>query len=174
MILKLKRTPGLYLVGFMAAGKTTVGRLLADELGWTFVDIDEDIEEQEDSSISDIFDTLGEEGFRDIEASVISRRVHVVQHGRPMVIAVGGGAFTRQENYDLLEENGVTIWLDCPLSLIEQRVMDNDARPLARNLERMRMLYFERQTAYSRADFRVEASGEPVRIMRTILDLPIF
>ena len=55
MILKLKRTPGIYLVGFMASGKTTIGRLLADELGWAFADIDEDIEAQQGRSIAEIF-----------------------------------------------------------------------------------------------------------------------
>src|SRR5579884_286135 len=64
MILKLKRTPGIYVVGFMAAGKTTIGRLLADELGWGFADIDEDIETSEGMKIADIFDQRGEEEFR--------------------------------------------------------------------------------------------------------------
>ena len=121
MILKLKRTPGIYLVGFMAAGKSTVGRMLADELGWTFIDIDDDIEAQEQTSIAEIFEIRGEEAFREIETAVICKRVQMVQRGRPTVVALGGGAFTRDPNYELLEDNGVTVWLDCPLKVVEQR-----------------------------------------------------
>ena len=68
MILKLKQTPGLYLIGFMASGKTTIGRLLADRLGWSFADIDEDIEASQQRSITDIFDSLGEDAFRRMES----------------------------------------------------------------------------------------------------------
>ncbi len=174
MILKLKRTPGIYLVGFMGAGKTTAGRLLADELGWSFVDIDDDIEAQEHTSIADIFETRGEEAFREIETAIISRRVHMVQRGRPMVIALGGGAFARDPNYELLEDNGVTVWLDCPLDKIEARIAENSARPLARDSERMRVLYHQRLAAYGRADFRVDASGPPDHTLQLLLKLPIF
>ena len=67
MILKLKRTPGIYLVGFMGCGKSTVGRALADELGWSFFDLDHDIESSAGSTIGEIFDTQGEEMFRALE-----------------------------------------------------------------------------------------------------------
>lgn len=174
MILKLKRTPGIYLVGFMACGKSTAGRLLADELGWSFVDIDDDIEAQERTSIADIFETRGEEAFREIETAIISRRVHMVQRGRPMVIALGGGAFARDPNYELLADNGVTVWLDCPLEMIEERVAENTARPLARDADRMRTLYQQRTAAYERADFRVDASRAPEHTLRSLLNLPIF
>ena len=93
MILKLKRTPGIYLVGFMGSGKTTVGERLAEELGWSFVDIDEDIVKLEGRSIVDIFDTGGEQAFREIETACIRKRVRMIQSGRPMVVALGGGAF---------------------------------------------------------------------------------
>jgi shikimate kinase len=174
VILKLKRTPGIYLVGFMAAGKTTLGRMLADELGWQFVDIDTDIEHREHTSIAEIFETRGEEAFREIETAVIAAWVHKVQRGVPTVIALGGGAFTRDPNYDMLEENGITVWLDCPLHAVERRVAENSARPLARDLERMRVLYEERLPAYWRADFRVDASGEPERTIQLLLSLPIY
>ncbi len=174
MILKLKRTPGIYLVGFMGSGKSTLGRMLADELGWSFVDIDADIEAREQTSIAEIFETRGEEAFREIETAVISHWVHKVQRGRPTVLALGGGSFTRDPNYELLEENGVTVWLDCPLEAVERRVAENTARPLARDLERMRALYHARQPAYARADFRVDASGEPDETIRHLLTLPIY
>ena len=174
MILKLKRTPGIYLVGFMAAGKTTLGRMLADELGWTFVDIDSDIEEREHTSIAQIFQTRGEEAFREIETAVIGAWVHRVQRGMPTVIALGGGAFTRDPNYEMLEENGITVWLDCPIDAVERRVAENSARPLARDVELMRALYEARLPAYCRADFRVDASGDPQRTIQLLLSLPIY
>ena len=84
MLLKLKRTPGLYLIGFMGSGKSAVGRLLADELGWSFADIDEDIENAQGVSIAEIFDTRGEETFREIEtaALVLTRAWAHVSHLR--------------------------------------------------------------------------------------------
>src|SRR5712692_23521 len=112
MILKLKRTPGIYLIGFMASGKTTIGRLLADELGWAFADLDQDIEALQGSSIAEIFDARGEEEFRKIEQQALQKRVGEVERGRPMVLALGGGAFAQEVNHELLEKNGVTVWLD--------------------------------------------------------------
>ena len=80
MILKLKQTPGVYLVGFMGSGKTTIGRLLADRLGWNFVDIDEEIEAREQRSIADIFDGLGEPAFRGMETAAIAERGRLRAH----------------------------------------------------------------------------------------------
>jgi shikimate kinase len=102
MILKLKRTPGIYLVGFMASGKTTVGRMLADELGWSFADVDQDIEAAQGRAIAEIFDTAGEEDFREIEHAAIRKRVGEVERGKPMVVALGGGAFAQEANHALL------------------------------------------------------------------------
>ena len=95
MILKLKRTPGIYLVGFMGSGKTTIGRHLADELGWSFADLDADIEAEQGTTIAQIFDTRGEDEFRRIETAAIQKRVRMIEKGRPMVLALGGGAAWR-------------------------------------------------------------------------------
>ena len=129
MILKLKRTPAIYLVGFMGCGKSTVGRALADELGWSFFDLDEEIERRESTTIAEIFDGRGEEQFREIETAVLRERVHFVQSGRPQVIALGGGAFLREDNFELVSNNGVTVWLDCLFSMIERRVSSATHRP---------------------------------------------
>jgi len=175
MILKLKRTPGIYVVGFMAAGKTTIGRLLADELGWGFADIDEDIETSEGMKIADIFDQRGEEEFRRIESEAIRKRVVTVKSGRPLVVALGGGAFGQPANYELVEEHGVTMWLDCPFNIVEQRVARASHRPLARNPEHFRALYETRRPAYERADFRIPVvSDDPAVAVGAILALPIF
>jgi shikimate kinase len=175
VILKLKRTPGIYLVGFMASGKTTIGRRLADELGWSFVDIDEDIESGEGIRIAEIFDTRGEEEFRRIETAAIQKRIHLIERGRPMVVALGGGAFTQHQNYELLENNGITVWLDCPFPMVAERVARASHRPLARDAEYFRVLYETRRAAYERADFRIEIHGDdPIPVVQSILNLPIF
>lgn len=174
MILKLKRTPGVYVVGFMASGKTTLGRMLANHIGWSFADLDEDIEKREQQPIPQIFETRGEAEFRRIEHELMRKRVRAIECGRPMVLALGGGAFVQPENFALLENNGVTVWLDCPLHLIESRVQGG-ARPLARDVNQMRALYESRRQAYSMADFRVEACSEdPKDNLAAVLALPIF
>ena len=175
MTLKLKRTPGLYLVGFMGCGKSTIGRELADQLGWPFHDVDADIEAQEGTPIAQIFDERGEAAFRDLETKMIHKRVKLVQAGIPGVIVLGGGAFVQPRNFELLENNGVTVWLDCPLEIVRQRLGDDNTRPLARNPEMLARLYEDRRPLYSRADFRIEIADEEVpAIVNRILDLPIF
>jgi shikimate kinase len=175
MILKLKRTPGIYLVGFMASGKTTIGRLLAHELGWAFADLDEDIEAEHGRSIADIFDADGEAEFRKIEQGAIQKRVGQVVRGKPMVVALGGGAFAQEMNHSLLEENGVIIWLDCPFSKVCARVDGTSHRPLAREAAKFKQLYEDRREAYRKADHRIEIdTDDPAAIVAAIMKLPIF
>lgn len=174
MIVKLKRTPGLYLAGFMGCGKTTVGRRVADELGWHFADVDEDIEAQQQTSIAQIFETRGEPAFRELETAAIWSRVKAVERGTPTVVAVGGGAFVSEVNYSLLEEHGVTIWMDCPLDIIRERLAGSLHRPLARDDEVLARLYEERRQAYARADHCVDAAKEVEDVVQAILKLPLF
>jgi shikimate kinase len=175
LILKLKRTPGIYLVGFMGSGKTTIGRRLADELGWSFADLDADIEAEVGTTIAQIFDTRGEEEFRRIETTAIQKRVRMIEKGRPMVVALGGGAFAQRGNYELLENNGISVWLDCPFSMVRARVSQESDRPLARDPEKFRELFENRREAYQRADYRIEIQGDdPTPAVESILKLPIF
>jgi len=176
VILKLRQTPGLYLVGFMGSGKTTIGRLLADRLGWGFADIDEDIEASQQRSISDIFDTLGEEAFRRMETEALQARVQAVARGIPMVMALGGGAPAQPGNIELIENHGVTIWLSCPFPTAVRRVTeDNPNRPLARDMKKFEELYYARQPAYGRADFCLDTGSDgPETVVDAILRLPLF
>jgi shikimate kinase len=175
MILKLVRTPGIYLVGFMGSGKSTIGRILADRLGWDFVDLDAEIEAEQKTTIAAIFEDRGEEHFRQLETEAIRKRVHRVRAGQPMVIALGGGAFLRDENYDLLEDHGVTVWLDCPLELARQRTEGAAHRPLARDPKKFADLYEARLPGYGRADYRVAVcSNDPLEAVAAIEALPIF
>ena len=175
MTLKLKRTPGLYLVGFMAAGKTTVGRALAEELGWCFVDVDNEIEASEGKSIADIFRERGESYFRDLESETIRRRVSLIEAGDPCVMALGGGAFVQPRNWQVIENNGVTVWLDCELEIIRGRLGEDTTRPLAQDGSALAKLFEDRRPLYARADFRVEvAMADVAQVVRKILALPIF
>ena len=175
MTLKLKRTPGLYLVGFMASGKTTIGRALADEIGWPFVDIDTEIEAREGRKISEIFTERGEQAFREVESAVIRSHVNHIESGQPRVIALGGGAFIQPRNWDLIINNGVTVWLDCPLDIVRRRLGDDTTRPLAANRNGLAQLFEDRRPLYARADYRVPVDTDHIpAIIQRILELPLF
>jgi shikimate kinase len=174
MHLKLKRTPGIYITGFMGSGKTTVGRMVADRLGWDFVDLDTDIEEHEHDTIAHIFETRGEAEFRRIETDAIKRWLRKIECGIPTVIALGGGAFVQPVNYEILGNNGISVWLDCSLEVAESRIADSDERPLARDKEAFRNLYNERRVLYGRADFRVDGNQESADVAGAIVNLPLW
>ena len=175
MLLKLKQTPGIYLVGFMGCGKSTVGYCLADELGWSFFDLDREIEKTAGTSVTEIFAQWGEAAFRALETESLRKRVRDVKIGRPQVIALGGGAFTVQENYELASNHGVTIWLDTPLDVIEKRIAGETHRPLAADPSRFRSLFEDRREAYARADYRIETfDREKDYVVARILALPLF
>ena len=175
MTLKLKRTPGLYLVGFMGTGKSTVGRSLADELGWCFFDLDEEIEKEQGRSIAEIFSQGGEPAFREVESQVLRKRVSYIESGNPCVMALGGGAFVQADNWQTIENNGITVWLDCALETIHNRLGDDKTRPLAADRSAMEKLYEARLPFYARADFRINANcDDPAQVLRQILRLPIF
>ncbi|MGH9719132.1 MAG: shikimate kinase [Bryobacteraceae bacterium] len=168
----LKATPGIYVVGFMASGKTTIGQLVAKRLGWTFVDLDDDIERAQGLKIAEIFDRSGEAEFRRAETEALRERVRAVKGGIPLVVALGGGAFVQPANAELLAAHGVTVWLDCPFEIVQRRVAQATHRPLARDPAKFAQLYQGRQQAYSRADHRVEIAGDdPEPAVRAILEL---
>ncbi|MEO8053235.1 MAG: shikimate kinase [Acidobacteriota bacterium] len=175
MILKLKQTPGIYLVGFMGCGKSTVGSALADELGWCFYDLDREIEKTAGTSVAEIFDQRGEGEFRTLETEALKKRVQNVRTGRPQVIALGGGAFAIEENVALASNHGVTIWLDVPLAVIQPRIAAETHRPLARDPQRFQELYDVRRQSYARADYRIEALDQAAAdVVAGILALPLF
>jgi shikimate kinase len=175
MILKLKQTPGIYLVGFMASGKTTIGRLLAEHIGWEFADLDADIEKVHEATIPELFRTLGESGFREIESKAMAKRVRAIKHGCPTVVALGGGAYVQAANASVLDGSGISIWLDTPFEVIERRVAATNHRPLAAEPIYFRELFHMRRDAYARADHTVQVtSDDPEQTLRSILALPIF
>ncbi|MGA2148734.1 MAG: shikimate kinase [Bryobacteraceae bacterium] len=174
MNLRLKRTPGIYLLGFMGSGKSTVGRVLAGRLGWPFFDLDQEIEARERIAIAEIFATRGEAEFRRIETAAIERHVRAVESGLPAVMALGGGAFVSPANRDLLIRNGVTVWLDCPFPIVERRVRQATHRPLARDPEQFAALYESRREIYRLAEIHVQVeSDDPSIAVAQILAHPL-
>jgi shikimate kinase len=163
MNLKLKRTPGIYLVGFMGCGKTTIGRMLAEHIGWRFTDLDEDIEAQQKKAVTEIFETLGEEEFRRIEHQALERRVRRIRRGTPTVLSLGGGAFTRQDNVDLIADHGISIWIDVPFAVVRNRVSGCVFRPLARDPQKLEALYYERRRFYEKADYHIQVTEDNSR-----------
>jgi len=164
------------LVGFMGSGKTTVGRLLAQQIGWRFVDLDQEIEECAGLSIPEIFKRLGEPAFRKIEYELL---VHILgevsEQGRASVLALGGGTIAQPQNLTLLRDNGsVVIWLHCPIEELLARCAEIKNRPLFRDADSFRQLYEQRLPFYEQTDYRVESSGEPRRVVEQILALGIF
>jgi shikimate kinase len=147
----------IFVVGFMGAGKSTVGRALAARIGARFVDLDEEIEAAERTSISDIFARRGEPEFRRIESEMLRS---VLSGGDAAVVALGGGAFTVPANRELLRDHGTTVWLDCPFETVQRRVAQATTRPLARDPARFAALYAARREAYANADVRVPIESD--------------
>lgn len=174
MNIRLKRTPGLYIVGFMAAGKSTVGRELARRLGWSFFDTDNEIEAAEKTTITDLFATRGEDEFRRIEADIVRRHVEWIERGRPAVLALGGGAFCQAANRELVLNAGLAIWLDCPLETVQRRASQSTHRPLARDPQRLAELFQSRREYYQLADIHIAInSDDPAVAAEDILAHPM-
>lgn len=125
------RARNIVLVGFMATGKTTLGRLVARKAGFTFVDMDKKIEESSGMAIPKIFELEGEDGFRARESAVLRELAGSDRH----VIATGGGVVTREENHPLLRDLGFVVWLHTKKRIIFDRVRRNPHRPLLRTAD---------------------------------------
>lgn len=144
------------LVGLMGAGKTSVGRRLADKLGLPFVDADHEIELAAGKAIPEIFADHGEDYFRDGEKKVIAR---LLENGA-QVLATGGGAYMNTETRDRIREHGVCVWLKADIDLLMKRVMKRDNRPLLKNGDPhavMQNLIDLRYPVYAGADITVES-----------------
>ena len=159
----------------MGSGKTTVGMLLARQLAWRFVDLDERIEASAGLSIPQIFERLGEGFFRQLEADQLRAalgRVSELKQGT--VLALGGGTYAQSGCPEFLRSAGVPVlWLDSPIEVLLARCMTMPGRPLFRDEASFRTLHAERLPSYQLADFRVESSGEPAEIVAHILRLGI-
>jgi shikimate kinase len=170
-----QRVPLLCLAGFMGSGKTTVGTLLARQLAWRFVDLDDRIEAAANMRISEIFERLGEPAFRQIEADQLRATLgRVFEMKESIVLALGGGTYPQQGAPEFLRAAGVpVVWLDAPIEVLLARCMTMTGRPLFRDESSFRALHAQRLPSYQLADHRVDSSGEPARVVSEILSLNI-
>ena len=158
----------VYLVGFMAAGKTTVARALARRLDWRAIDIDEMVEQRERMPVADIFAKQGEPYFRIAERDVLADQLGV----RHVVVATGGGTFVDPQNSNMINADGLSIWLDIPLERALARVPVDGRRPLAADREAFERLYHLRRAAYQQAHIRIDAGRQGVdALVEQLMDL---
>jgi shikimate kinase / 3-dehydroquinate synthase len=150
----------IVLIGMMGAGKTSVGKRLAQKLGLTFVDADDEIEAGAQMTISEIFERFGEQYFRDGERRVIAR---LLEDG-PKVLSTGGGAFLNEETRRRVAERGVSVWLKPEFETLLRRVRKRSNRPLLRTEDpeaTLRKLLEERSPTYALADLTIETRDGP-------------
>ena len=150
----------LVLVGMMGVGKSTIGRKLAQSLGYRFADADDEIELAAQMTIPEIFEEFDEAYFRDGERRVIERLLDQ----RGCVIATGGGAFVQEETRAIIKDRSITIWLDSDINTIVERVSRNDNRPLLQGGNKRSIvtkMKAEREPVYAQADIHVISDNGP-------------
>lgn len=154
----------IFLIGYMASGKTTFGRALAAAMGRGFVDLDDYIVAKAGMSVSELFEAKGESGFRDLESGALDELIS--RDGNPLVVACGGGTPCFGDNMSLMCRSGFTVWLDAPIATLLRRLREDRAgRPLVAKidgggeLERYVAENLERRNPhYSRAQMRFDSS----------------
>ncbi len=158
----------VFLVGFMGAGKSSVGRALGKRLNWLFEDLDNRIEAREGRTVAEIFRDSGESEFRRAEQAALQQVLRDVRGGVARIIALGGGAFVQKENVALLEASGLpTVFLDAPVQELWQRCCTQASesrteRPLLGTVAQFRNLYQTRRQHYSKASLQVQTGSRTV------------
>lgn len=151
----------IYLTGFMGSGKTTVGRILASDLGCFFVDLDAVIEQETGRPVAAIFEEPGEGAFRTLETQRLKSIIDT-----NTVVSTGGGCFVHNTAWMLA--NGLVVYLEVPFDDLASRIGGDPSRPLWRNA---RALYRDRESIYKQAHHTVDASGTPQQTAALIANI---
>lgn len=160
----------LYLIGMMGAGKTTVGQILANHLGYRFLDTDDIITQSTGRSINQLFAEEGEAAFRQLESDVLAQICAYTQ----LTIATGGGIVLRRENWSYLH-HGLVVWLDVPVQLLYTRLVEDTTRPLLQDSHpkgKLRSLLEARTPLYSQADLKITVREKetPLEIAHRVIE----
>ena len=161
----------VFLIGYMASGKSTLGKTLAKALALPFIDLDVEIERTEGTSISEIVDSKGELHFRKIESGVLNELLEQNDTG---VFALGGGTPVFYNHMELLNTEGETIFLDVPVGELAKRLEGDIKRPLIQNKEDITEFVakhmFERRPYYSQAKHRIAGHSISVEELKAVLN----
>jgi shikimate kinase len=160
-----RKIRAVVLIGFMGAGKSSVGRALSAQLGWAFEDLDERIERSEKRKVAKIFGESGEAGFRKAEHAALKELLAEVQSGKEKIVALGGGAFAQERNARMLAAaDAVTIFLDAEPDELWKRCQGQEEveRPLLGSLASFCELYGARRPHYLKARVRQETGGKTI------------
>ncbi len=155
----------IYLLGPMAAGKTTVGKLLSRELGWGFVDLDSLVEKGTGHSVTEIFRAEGEGRFRSLEKQALLEAASRSE----LVVALGSGTFVDPDNRAIAMASGPCVFLDAPVEKILERAREHESRPLSAGIEDLKRICESRRASYALADVHVDAAASPERVVEAIL-----
>ena len=167
----MKNYKNIYLTGFMGSGKSTIGPILANALGWEFYDLDKVIEERESKKIKDLFTEKGEKYFRSIETEILDE----LSLGKNFIIALGGGTMANPDNLDILKKNGKVIYLKVSTKAAYSRLKYKRDRPMLTGdgsvelseeqfTNRINELLRAREKFYSQADYVIDTDRIPVGI----------
>jgi shikimate kinase len=148
----------IFLVGMPGSGKSTLGRILAEQLSLSFYDLDAEIERVQGRSITDIFKNDGEEAFRKIESTAL---LNVIDNNVDYVMATGGGTPCFHDGMQAMQRSGTTIYLDTPLHILVARTKKKLHRPLLGNNHeaRIKKLFIAREKCYAQASFKLDTTG---------------
>jgi len=159
----------VFLVGFMGAGKTSVGRALGEHLNWVFEDLDDRIQQREGRTVAEIFRDSGEPAFRRAEHAALEQVLEELRGGVARIVALGGGAFVQDENAAMLLASGVpTVFLDAPVEQLWQRCSKQASetgaeRPLLGGVEQFRNLHASRRKGYMKASVKMKTGSRTVK-----------
>jgi shikimate kinase len=174
-LIRLKKyQESIYLVGFMASGKSAIGKILAQSLEKPYLDLDDYIVEKEERSIPQIFNDKGEAYFRTQEWKYI---LEITQNFKG-IVSLGGGALHNQKVVDHIKLYGLMVFLNTPLDIILQRIVQNKNRPLVLNqwgeiksqetlFSELESLYLKREYLYKQAQITLKSTGEETKEEQT-------
>jgi shikimate kinase len=161
----------IFLIGFMGCGKTSLGKLLAKNLNFDFLDTDKQIEEQEKSSIQDVFNSNGETYFREVEYQLLKK---ISKTKNATVFSTGGGMPIFNDNISVMKENGIVVFLNVPVGMLYSRLKNDIKRPLLASKENLfsyiETTLNERMPIYSQANFVIDARLNKSEIVDEIVD----